>query len=217
MSTWTQLVVETETSPDEALLRALLPLLDAVRPRTTSWHFLWEPDLWIRFAWRSAADRDAGERAIEAALRDRPHRLEPYADEIEHFGEALWPLHRRALQLGSEMAVTLLRTGAPRPFHWHRHVHLFSNQLHGTWAEETRRSLQQARYRAALLSRGDGVEPWRPALERMVAHIEAAIGSLADLAEAEAAFLEGWRAEGRPDLAQRLHLDPEFHRDPSRS
>ena len=219
---WTQLVIETDRSPDEELLRALTPLLDAVKPRTSSWHLLWEPDLWIRFKWRSDADREAGERQIKEAMRSvaLPHRLEPYEDEIDHFGADMWPLHERVLQVGAEMAVALSRAEGTPPhtpaFHWHRHVHLFSNQLHGTWTEETRRLLLQARYRAALMSRGDGVEPWRAALERMVETVERAIGSLEDLAAAEAAFLEGWRADGRPDLAERLHLSPDFHRDPSR-
>ncbi|MBX3247999.1 MAG: hypothetical protein KF901_12535 [Myxococcales bacterium] len=220
---WTELVLPCERTPDDALLWSVAPLIARLRADALSWHFFWEPDLWLRFRWRDQLAREAGEAVIREAMGelDRPWELRAYDGDAEHFGADLWQAHEEAFRAGAEMALAIAlgeRDGSlvrHRAFHWHRHVHCFSNQLHGTWAEEARRSLLQARYRARLMARGDGAEAQRESLAALVESVDRALEQVGALADAERAVLDLWRSRGRPDLAVMLHLEPDFHRDPS--
>lgn len=220
---WTQVVVPTEQAPDDALLASVAPLIDRLRAHVRSWHFFWEPDLWLRFRWPDVDARRAGELVIHDAMNalDRRWELRPYGGDAEHFGADVWEAHEESFRWGAEMALAIARgersgsLARHRAFHWHRHVHCFSNQLFGTWAEEARRSLLQARYRARLMARGDGAEAQRAPLASLVESIDEAQGRIDALADAERAVLDLWRSRGRPDLADMLHLEPDFHRDPS--
>ena len=49
MEHWSQVTIETRSSPDrEALRRFVGPLITRLRPHLEAWHFFWEPDLWVR-------------------------------------------------------------------------------------------------------------------------------------------------------------------------
>ena len=216
---WSQLTIETSSSPDRALLRErVAPLIDVLRGSLDAWHFFWEPDLWVRLRWRSAQHRDAGHEILAANLSEDPSgRLSPYdwAADAAMMSEALWPHSVSAWMSGSELALAQAQLeGQPgskdRDFLWTRHVHTFSNQLVGTWSEETRLSLRQARYRTWLVSRMRGAEAQRAELESWLAALDELLEGVGRLAACERDFVESWRRDGRPDLATRLDLPDDF-------
>jgi hypothetical protein len=77
-------------------------------------------------------------------------RGEAYVGEADHYGEEAWPRIQKDWMNGSELALTLIelersgRLTRPREYHWKRHVHLFTNQLLGSWEAEIELCLQQA-------------------------------------------------------------------------
>jgi hypothetical protein len=129
-----------------------------------TWFFFWEPDLRLRIRWRDPARLDENRRRLAASL-DRAKRVrhirgwyegahgergKTYAGESEHYGDEVWPLIQRDWMNGSELALLLLkleresRLTRPRAYHWQRHVHLFTNQLFGSWDDEIELCLRQA-------------------------------------------------------------------------
>lgn len=218
METWSQLVCETECSPDLDLLTGkIAPLIEELKGRLESWHFFWEPDLCVRLRWRSAADKEAGHLLIKARL-ERTWRLADYDWQADStlMGDKVWAQSQSDWMNGSEFSVSLLRNAKQddcakgADFYWARHVHLFSNQLCGTWAEEARLSVKQARYRVWLLSRTAGNEHERPTLEGLLEKLDAVSAASDLLAGCEERFVQQWRRDGRPPIVEGIDLPEDF-------
>jgi len=216
---WSQVSIETERSPDESMLaETWAPVLTEIRPHLRGWHFFWEPDLWIRLRWLSAQDRAAGHEKIRATLEAPAWRFDTYAweDDAAMMGAEMWDRCQADWMGGSDYALqhlTLARAGSvskTRDFHWARHVHLFTNQLAGTWSDEARLCVRQARYRIWLLSRTAGNEAERPALEALVAKLDDVLAGHELLATCESRFVDAWRDGGRPSIVEGLDLPPGF-------
>ena len=66
------------------------------------------------------------------------------------YGAEVWPAIQKDWMNGSELALLFTRLeragglARTREFHWQRHVHLYTNQLYGTWEEEIELCLSQA-------------------------------------------------------------------------
>lgn len=165
MEAWT----EVNLAPVRALDEKLLELVDALvheqfGEEIATWFFLWEPELRLRIRWREPG-RAADQRAALATVLDAwKARLqikdwyegahgEPggtYVGEAEHYGEAVWSRLQQDWMNGSELALTLFRLDRAKrlphslDYYWQRHVHLFTNQLLGTWEAEIEQCLRQA-------------------------------------------------------------------------
>lgn len=223
MADWIQIAVATDRTPDEALLLERVdPLIERLRPALLSWHFFWEPDLWVRLHLGPSADRAAVDAAIAAAFDGLEWRIEDYGGDAPMMGEEMWERCERDFQNGAEHAVALARhardgtLSRDRDFHWTRHVHTTTNQLTGSWAEEARLSARQLRYRAWLLSRvraGDH----RADIEAMLTKIDEVLASIDVLRAAEDALLAAWRAAGRPPVPELVELPEWFDYDPERA
>jgi len=231
MRRWTQIEIRTAESPDEALLAdRVRPLMERLRPRLRTWHYFWEPDLWVRLGWRDDADVDAAhadiERVCDQARADGA--IEGWAfgtydadRDASFMGEEAWPRVERDFENGAELALHLVGAhrdgGATKSldFHWARHVHTFTNQLKGTWSHEARLCVLQARYRIKLLSFADGNEARRPKLDALAERLDEVLADIDEVTAAEQQLVGRWRERGRPDIAGLLQLPEGFHRDPS--
>jgi len=130
-----------------------------------TWFFFWEPELRLRLRWdgrgRAGGVRARLDRSVDEGLIVG-WREEPYQGEAEMYGAEIWPALQKDWMNGSELGLLLTRLerdGAltrPREFHWHRHVHLFTNQLYGTWEEEVELCLAQALGYLRHIVAGDG-------------------------------------------------------------
>ena len=166
MEAWTEVNLVPVRTMDQALLVELVdPLVhDELGGDIATWFFFWEPELRLRIRWREP-ERAAEHRRTLAALFDAGKaerritdwyegshgaRGETYVGEADHYGEEVWPLIQKDWMNGSELALALIkldragRLTRPADYHWKRHVHLFTNQLLGTWEAEIELCLQQA-------------------------------------------------------------------------
>jgi hypothetical protein len=163
---WTEVNLVPVEMMDHALLVEVVdPLVHgALADEIATWFYLWEPELRLRIRWREPARSPEHRRTLAAELdRLRETGLftdwyegahgaqgETYVGEADHYGEEIWPLVQRDWMNGSELAlatIKLERAGLltrSREYHWKRHVHLFTNQLHGTWEAEIELCLAQA-------------------------------------------------------------------------
>jgi hypothetical protein len=229
MHRWTELRMVIDRSPDEALLLDhVLPWVEAALPRLSAWHYFWEPDLWLRLRWSSEGDAAEGEArlssACEALARDgaiRSFSFAEYQGDAPIYGAEAWPLSERDFTNASELSVGLIaheRAGTltkERDFHWARHVHTFTNQLKGgSWAEEVRLTVRQARYRIWLLRRG--AKDRGAQLDALLGALDGVLGQSEEIAAAEREMLERWRAADRPPMGEFLELAAEFDRDPAK-
>jgi hypothetical protein len=166
VESWTEVNLVPPATRDESLLTGLVDRLvhDRLRGELETWFFFWEPELRLRLRWldpgRANARRSSLAEALDDAVRDgtlvewyegaHGRRGERYAGEAEMYGAEAWPLVQKDWMNGSDLALALAkleRAGlltAPRAFHWQRHVHLFTNQLYGTWDAEVELCLGQA-------------------------------------------------------------------------
>ncbi len=212
---------QTQNSPEPELLRAvMLPLVEEHRGDLRSWHFFWEPDLWLRLAWKEGVNVEAKNVAIRDSLQNIEWSwafasYDVATDEVVS-EEKIWPLVEQCFCTGSELAAAIPDSREERAFHWHRNAHTLANQLFGTWADEVQLCLFQARYRMKLLSFSRKNGEGRDVLKPMVARLEEILEGVDDVRLVERELLERWRREGRPDLAQMLALPDGFHRNPSK-
>lgn len=225
---WSEVIVRVERLPHERLLlEHILPLVESLRPRLRTWHYFWEPDLHLRLGWTSEHHKRAGDEDVEAVLADldgvdgvEGWSFGAYEGDARIYGREIWEAVERDFEHGSELATTVVRhdhdetLSKDRDFHWARHMHTFTNQLKGSWGEEARLCVRQARYRARLL-RG-GTREHGAELDALLDKLDAVMEDIHHVAEAERELLARWRAEGRPDLGGMLALPPDFHRDPGR-
>lgn len=166
MEAWIEVNLVPVRPLDEALLIGLVDELaqNGLWDEVATWFFFWEPELRLRIRWREP-ERAAQHGLTLAALLDswkargtvedwyegaHGRRGETYAGEADHYGEEVWPRIQRDWMNSSELACTLIRLDRanrltkPRDYHWHRHVHLFTNQLLGTRHAEIELCLRQA-------------------------------------------------------------------------
>ena len=173
---------------DESLLVELVdPLVHGeLSGAIATWFFFWEPELRLRIRWLDRGQA-ANHRRTLAALLDAGKaerritdwyegshgaRGETYVGEADHYGEEVWPLIQKDWMNGSELALALIkldradRLTKPRDYHWQRHVHLFTNQLFGSWEDEIELCLRQALGYSKL--RGS---PPTPQAKRLIAEL----------------------------------------------
>jgi len=74
----------------------------------------------------------------------------PYPEEAPEYGHEIWDDTFHDWMWGSEFALAIIRfesegrLSRPRPYHWNRRIHIFSNQLGLDWFGEGLLSLNQA-------------------------------------------------------------------------
>lgn len=221
---WTEVRVLVAESPDDALLvDVVAPLIESLRARIRRWHHAWEPDLWIRIQWRSDEDAKPGMELVREALDRAGHswRFDVYdhAADAAMMGEEMAEIFDADMQRGSERALAIARheregtLTKDRDCHWARFMHTNTNQLYGTWADEYRLCLEQARYRAWLLSCGKHTD--RDALAPVVERLDALLAEVDALAQAETAQLDAWREAGRPEITEMFEFPETFSRKPA--
>ena len=166
MEAWVEVNVVAAGESDAALLTGLVERIvnGPLAAELETWFFFWEPDLRLRLRWHDP-ERDEACRSLLAVELDASHERgaigawsegahgvagQRYAGEADRYGDEVWELVQKAWMNGSEFALLLARleqSGAltrPRRFHWERQVHLFTNQLYGSWEAEVELCLGQA-------------------------------------------------------------------------
>jgi hypothetical protein len=158
---WTE--AHIQQNPDEPKERLLIEVIDPLvhnefAGRIESWHYFWEPELLLRIRWLQPAEAQKDEDDLKVAL-DRAKtagqlvgwHITPYTGEASDYGTEMWDNSYHDWMAGSELALAIVKFDAQgqlskdRFYHWHRRVHLFSNELgldhffEGFW------SLEQAR------------------------------------------------------------------------
>jgi Lantibiotic biosynthesis dehydratase C-term len=163
---WTEVNLFPAREPSESLLTGLIGDLvhETFRGELETWFFFREPELRLRLRWSDPARVEALRSTLGQALDDavghgalvewfegaHGRRGETYEGEAEMYGTELWSLVQKDWMNGSELAVRIAELeeagelSRPRPFHWERHVHLFTNQLFGSWDSEIELCLAQA-------------------------------------------------------------------------
>lgn len=166
LEAWIELNLVPARERDPRLLTGLLTELvhGELASEIETWFFFWEPELRLRIRWKDGEHGEANRaRLAERVERGRREGLLvdwyegahgerglAYTGEAAVYGPEAWPRVQRDWMNGSELALLLVEleaggrlTGTPA-FHWSRHVHLFSNQLFGTWDAEIELCLRQA-------------------------------------------------------------------------
>jgi len=199
---WIQVSITANHAPDiQLLLEVIDPLVhEELAGEIESWHFFWEPVLYLRFRWRDPARRELLQERLGSLLDVRQaaghfvswveaNHGDPgkYTGEADSYGPEVWDLIQKDWMNGSELALRLLRlhdegrlTGTLTPTpeaHWGRHVHLFTNQLCGVsrpipWDPEIALCLRQAH---GYLMLSAGVTD-SPRYAQMLRHVTAALG-----------------------------------------
>lgn len=166
MEAWTEVNLVSARLMDQALLAEQVDVLvhEQLGEEIATWFYFWEPELRLRIRWRDAGRAAELRRTLAALLDDwKAERIvddwyegghgargETYMGEADHYGEEVWPRIQKDWMNGSELALALIkldRAGKltkPPDYHWKRRVHLFTNQLFGTWEAEIELCLQQA-------------------------------------------------------------------------
>ncbi len=195
---WTEVNLLPVTPLDGTLLTNVVePIVHGeLAGEVETWFFFWEPELRLRIRWLDPDRDEELQLSLAASLEllratglfsdwyegTHGQRGGRYSGEAETYGESAWPLLQKDWMNGSELALLLARLerdGAvekPRDFQWKRHVHLFTNQLYGSWNDEIELCLSQALgYLRAL--REQGIEPTEATREAV-----AELSTLADQA-----------------------------------
>ena len=186
MEVWVEVNVVAAAESNAALIRGLVDRIvsGALAGELETWFFFWEPELRLRLRWRDpdraeacrlllAAELDASrQRGAIGPWYEGAHGVagERYRGEADRYGTEVWELVQKDWMNGSEFALLLAKLEAmgglsrPRRFHWERHVHLFTNQLYGSWEAEVELCLAQALGYLRHL-RADGRKPSATAAE----------------------------------------------------
>ncbi len=166
MELWTEVnLVPAETEEESVLTGVIGGLVhETFRGELETWFFFREPELRLRLRWSDPARAEdcrskltlvldeAVRRGELAEWYEGAHgrRGERYEGEAEMYGAELWSLVQKDWMNGSELALQITKLEASgdlsrsRGFHWERHVHLFTNQLFGSWNSEIELCLAQA-------------------------------------------------------------------------
>jgi hypothetical protein len=164
MEAWTEVNLVPVRVQDEALLLLVDDLVhEQLADDITTWFYFWEPELRLRLRWRNPGAAHTAATTLAAALddwKDRGHIRDwyegahgapgaTYVGEADHYGADVWPRIQMDWMNGSELALDLIKRDRakslphPREYYWQRHVHLFTNQLLGTWEAEIEQCLRQ--------------------------------------------------------------------------
>jgi len=165
MEAWTEVNLVPARVQDESVLELVDTLVhEQLGSEIATWFYFWEPEVRLRIRWREP-DRAAEHAATLAGVLDEwkakrrikdwfagAHGIpgETYIGEAEHYGAEVWPRLQLDWMSGSELALQLIkldrakRLPHPREYYWGRHVHLFTNQLLGSWQKEIEQCLGQA-------------------------------------------------------------------------
>jgi hypothetical protein len=180
---WMEVNLELPVERDRSILVDLVDEL-AHGEDVVTWFFFWEPELRLRLKWGGASRAAEVRERLDRAVVDGQlvsWSEEPYDGEAEMYGAEVWPALQKDWMNGSELSLlfTKLEREAgltrTREFQWQRHVHLYTNQVFGTWEEEIELCLGQALgYLRHLLAAGEEA----PARAREL------IAELSDLASA---------------------------------
>jgi hypothetical protein len=162
---WTEVNLVTVRLQDEALLELVDDLVhEQLGAEIGTWFYFWEPELRLRIRWREPERASEHESTLAGTLDEWKARRrmkdwfagahgmpgERYIGEAEHYGSDVWPRLQQDWMNGSELALQLIkldrarRLPHPREYYWQRHVHLFTNQLLGSWNAEIEQCLRQA-------------------------------------------------------------------------
>jgi hypothetical protein len=162
---WTEVNLVTPRVQDERVLELVDTLVhEQLGSEIATWFYFWEPEIRLRMRWRDP-ERRAEHAATLAGILDEwkasrqikdwfagAHGVpgETYVGEAEHYGADVWPRLQLDWMSGSELALQLIkldrskRLPHTREYYWQRHVHLFTNQLLGSWNAEIEQCLRQA-------------------------------------------------------------------------
>jgi Lantibiotic biosynthesis dehydratase C-term len=167
----TNILPSAGTQPEALLLDVVDPLIhDTLSGRIDSWHYFWEHDpietrhLRLRVLWIPGHGREG--RGVLATYLDEAEaggRLQRWypgshgvADEVytgeaaNYGGPELWRITYKDWQVGSELALGLVKLDAERglaetrQFHLERRVHLHSNRMGLSMFDEGRLYLRLA-------------------------------------------------------------------------
>ena len=194
MELWTEVNLFPAEAAEESLLTGVIGGLvhQTFRGELETWFFFREPELRLRLRWsdpgRAEDCRSTLTRALDEAVRrgelvewyEGAHgrRGERYEGEAEMYGAELWSLVQKDWMNGSEFALQITKLEASgdlsrsRTFHWERHVHLFTNQLFGSWNSEIELCLAQALGYLRHITAGGGAPSAET--ERLIAELRAA-------------------------------------------
>jgi hypothetical protein len=165
MEAWTEVNLVTVRVQDEDVLELVDAIVhDQLAVEIATWFYFWEPELRLRIRWREP-ERRAEHAATLARILDEwkaRRRINDwfegahgvpgatYVGEAEQYGADVWPRLQQDWMSGSELAFRLIKLDRtkhlpyPREYYWQRHVHLFTNQLLGSWDAEIEQCLHQA-------------------------------------------------------------------------
>jgi hypothetical protein len=165
MEAWTEVNLVTVRVQDEDVLELVDAIVhDQLAVEIATWFYFWEPELRLRIRWREP-ERRAEHAATLARILDEwkaRRRINDwfegahgvpgatYVGEAEQYGADVWPRLQQDWMSGSELALRLIkldrtkRLPYPREYYWQRYVHLFTNQLLGSWDAEIEQCLHQA-------------------------------------------------------------------------
>ena len=157
----------------KVLLEVIDPLVhDTLGGRISSWHYGQYADantpfhLRLRILWGEPALAADGKNMMWDFLKDKKDKSilvdfyegshgaksTTYPGEEDEFGTEMWNAKYRFWESQSEHALTLLKNESAKslskhdlPWHWEKNVHLFSNRLLLSYADEAYLSLQRAR------------------------------------------------------------------------
>lgn len=136
------------------------------RGQLLNWHYFFEPDIRLRFEWKSARARKQNNQKLFSILDDWKRQgiirdwyeghhgrvMEPpFTGEGWKYGEEIWPYAKKVWTANCEMVLAILKNQKegkltyPPEYHWSRTVHLLSNELGGEFALEILGCLKQAR------------------------------------------------------------------------
>jgi hypothetical protein len=158
---WTEVNLVPVRAQDESLLELVDDLVhEKLRDHVATWFYFWEPELRLRVRWRDRPQRDALADVLDrwkarGQVKEwyegaHGERGATYVGEAENYGIDVWPRLQQDWMNGSELALSLIRLDRAnrlphsREYYWQRHVHLFTNQLLGTWEAEIEQCLRQA-------------------------------------------------------------------------
>jgi hypothetical protein len=166
VESWTEVNLVSAEAAEESLLTGVIGSLvhETFRGELETWFFFREPELRLRFRLSDPARAEDCRSTLTRALDEAVHRGElvewyegahgrrgeRYEGEAEMYGAELWSLVQNDWMNGSELALQITKLEASgdlsrsRTFHWERHVHLFTNQLFGSWNSEIELCLAQA-------------------------------------------------------------------------
>lgn len=208
-SEWTEAnIIPTSWEHRERLLLDVVdPLVhEVLNDRVDDWHYFWEPALRLRIRWQEPThdgvdkltsfldEAKADGKLASWQTGSHGNADQTYAGEASDYGLEVWEQTYKDWTSGSELALSIVKHGSakdlskPRFFHWHRRVHLFSNELGVDFCNEGCWALDQANgYLAEARARNDPRATY--------AEISALIDEIADKTNQLGHAVQRWMSE----------------------